>query len=828
MTSGTVTTPTKLPPIVMLQPIEVQVDIPQMACLALSPESGPNNDRDEIYILFSGIAPNNELQGGRLPRYVANDSYYEYWVGKVNRHDSDWTNHDQAPVGRPILWTGTLGVGESADFLVTIMEQDNSSIGVLKDLLKIGLDTADALAGSNATAKAIITTARQLATYLPESKGHDFIGAFSMRVTNAAGKLETTFVAIHGQMQTDPPSIAGDQTALFDCMGKQGSSHYRVVPAARIGPQLPFRTYLGKETDQCGDALLAVEGGPRAYKGFYHVGKGQTAWVPLASPRFAWYCGMDKEWATAPDSTNLVQVHRSATDREITWYCYSEGVDGFRPDYAPTQTWVKISNEFDQCGEHLLAVEGIGGFYHLTLGQQKWVPISRRQFDWYGDIDLEHAVAPEETNLLRVTRDPHTRQITWECCREIVSLRPYTTPDDTKVLIDRKTDQCSADRLTVFGDGGFYYLAKGEERWVPISKLKVYWLCGINLESSAMPAGTNLLHVKRNPMSREISWRCYRSTAHTYAYRQPDNIEAYLGSRTDQCGEPTLQVGGVDGKVMVVKGQVGVEVYVASSKINWWCGGSDTHVGTLEHTDAPELTNFIKVTRAALSREMTIECYYRPAHHQIDKLAALLWTPNDKAYFFKRGSYARYERNPAQEGVEPGYPKPIAGAWPGVAERLPNGIDSAVVWPNGRAYFFSGDSYVAYALDPEGAIDGYPQYIAQGWPGWPESWADGIDAALVWDANTAYFFKGTEYLRYNIPDDHVDPGYPRLIAGAWPGLAEAFPEGIDSAIDWGNGYMYFFWDGSYVRYRKDPTQEGVEAGYPKPINESWPGLNQLG
>ena len=105
----------QLPPLHPVGPIEVQVDNPQMACQALSPESGPNNDRDEIYMLFSGSAPNNTLVGGRLPRYAANDSYYEYWAGKVNAHEADWTNHDQAPVGRPILWSGTLGVGQSQE-----------------------------------------------------------------------------------------------------------------------------------------------------------------------------------------------------------------------------------------------------------------------------------------------------------------------------------------------------------------------------------------------------------------------------------------------------------------------------------------------------------------------------------------------------------------------------------------------------------------------------------------------------------------------------------------------------------------------------------------
>jgi phosphodiesterase/alkaline phosphatase D-like protein len=218
-----------------------------------------------------------------------------------------------------------------------------------------------------------------------------------------------------------------------------------------------------------------------------------------------------------------------------------------------------------------------------------------------------------------------------------------------------------------------------------------------------------------------------------------------------------------------------------------------------------------------------------------DKLIALIWPPNDKAYFFKSDRYVRYERDPQHEGVAPDYPRPIYGHWPGQGVELldpsilPDGFDTVVVWPNGKAYFFSGNGYVAYLVDPtnEGAIAGYPKYTDLNWPGWPAHWSEGIDAGLVWNASYAYFFRGAEYIRYNIPEDRVDPGYPKPIAGNWPGLAEAFPQGVDSAIDWGNGYVYFFQGNSYVRYRKDPGQEGVEAGYPRAIAGNWPGLDRL-
>jgi len=73
----------------------------------------------------------------------------------------------------------------------------------------------------------------------------------------------------------------------------------------------------------------------------------------------------------------------------------------------------------------------------------------------------------------------------------------------------------------------------------------------------------------------------------------------------------------------------------------------------------------------------------------------------------------------------------------------------------------------------------------------------------------------------------VETGYPKCIRGNWPGLGEAFPEGVDTAIRWSATIAYFFKGNYYVRYDMTPQHEGVVAGYPRPIHGNWPGLDSL-
>jgi Hemopexin len=164
--------------------------------------------------------------------------------------------------------------------------------------------------------------------------------------------------------------------------------------------------------------------------------------------------------------------------------------------------------------------------------------------------------------------------------------------------------------------------------------------------------------------------------------------------------------------------------------------------------------------------------------------------PNGKVYLFHGTTYDAYAFDTGSQLYSG---SDIASQWTGLRGDAP---DAALHLGFGKAYFFYGDEYVRYELGSngtEGAESDWPKKIAGNWPG---VWADGVDAAVNWGNGKIYFFKGSEYVRYDIALDAVDPGYPTAIT-AWPGL---WPDGVDGAVYQGGKYAYFFKGTDYARY----------------------------
>ncbi len=207
---------------------------------------------------------------------------------------------------------------------------------------------------------------------------------------------------------------------------------------------------------------------------------------------------------------------------------------------------------------------------------------------------------------------------------------------------------------------------------------------------------------------------------------------------------------------------------------------------------------------------------------------AAVAAPNNKVYFFSGSQYFRCDA--ATIVVDGGYPKSIATYWPGL-DGFAGGaadFDAALEGSNGKLYFFKGDQYLRYDWNAQKADAGFPKPIATSWPGLGlfKGGAKDLEAAVNWGNGKSYFFKGDEYIRYDMVADKADAGYPRRISDSVWGELGAWPIGIDAAVSWPSdaNRAYFFKQGRYIRWKKD-TDERYNSSYPKAIDATtWGGL----
>ena len=200
--------------------------------------------------------------------------------------------------------------------------------------------------------------------------------------------------------------------------------------------------------------------------------------------------------------------------------------------------------------------------------------------------------------------------------------------------------------------------------------------------------------------------------------------------------------------------------------------------------------------------------------------SCLVWPGDKVAYLLSMHEYVRF--NIEQNQVDPTYPWPIAGNWPGLWAPFGAGI----VWPNGYVYFLRGTEYVRFNVKENRVDDGYPRPIAGNWPGFS---LRRIDAGLVWPNGKAYFFGQagtgfgqTVYTRYDIANDREDQG-PQPLLPNWRGLIIPPGATISAATVWpGNTVAYLLFGNEYVRYNIKDNH--VDPGYPMQIAGNWPGV----
>ncbi|RXM93761.1 RING finger protein 145 [Acipenser ruthenus] len=118
---------------------------------------------------------------------------------------------------------------------------------------------------------------------------------------------------------------------------------------------------------------------------------------------------------------------------------------------------------------------------------------------------------------------------------------------------------------------------------------------------------------------------------------------------------------------------------------------------------------------------------------------------------------------------------------------------------------------------------GDPFPVNIGWRGIPSSDIDAFIHVWTWNINAQYFFKGTQYWRYDPDNDMIfteDPEgvrYPKLISEGFPGA----PSPIDTAFfDKRDRNIYFFRGSQVTAFSVDLKQK--VSGYPKQIVDVFP------
>lgn len=88
-----------------------------------------------------------------------------------------------------------------------------------------------------------------------------------------------------------------------------------------------------------------------------------------------------------------------------------------------------------------------------------------------------------------------------------------------------------------------------------------------------------------------------------------------------------------------------------------------------------------------------------------------------------------------------------------------------------------------------------------------------FESAFIGEAE--YFFRGAEYLRYDISEDRVDQ-QPRALADGWSGVTA----NMDSVIHGFNGNVYFFNGNQYQRFNIATDR----VNQTRDIVGRWPGI----
>ena len=135
-------------------------------------------------------------------------------------------------------------------------------------------------------------------------------------------------------------------------------------------------------------------------------------------------------------------------------------------------------------------------------------------------------------------------------------------------------------------------------------------------------------------------------------------------------------------------------------------------------------------------------------------------------------------------------------------------IDAALRWDDEIVFFFKGMDCIKYDLTKKSVVPGYPKKIIFEWKGiWPSDLSDAIKIC-----DKVFFFRRLQYISYDILLGKPDTGYPKSITDGWPGVWD----NIDGAEYLGQGKVLFLKEDQVIQY--DLEHKQTEGGYPQNIH----------
>lgn len=145
-------------------------------------------------------------------------------------------------------------------------------------------------------------------------------------------------------------------------------------------------------------------------------------------------------------------------------------------------------------------------------------------------------------------------------------------------------------------------------------------------------------------------------------------------------------------------------------------------------------------------------------------------------------------------------------------------IDAAAQASPGRHWYFRGDEYLVYDIDTDSIVDRIellPSTL-------PANWNGGVDAALGWGPNSILLLRYGHYVLLNFEENTITDAQA---LSAWQGWPEAW-QSVDAALDTGYPLAYFFHKGNFLPY-SDEGDGSFLPGFPLAVGAAYEGTSEI-